>query len=88
MDNTQAEKQAKALAALVLAIADTIKELKQVPSRHLYANICHAVDLDTYQAVIAFLVGSGKVRQHPSFMLEWVGPTKSLAETQPQPELN
>jgi hypothetical protein len=45
------------------ALADTIRELGEVPSGHLYASVMGAIDLQGYQKAIALLVKSGIVRQ-------------------------
>lgn len=59
---------------VVLAIAQAIEELGTVPSGHLYARLMGHLDIDAYQSVIATLVRAGLVREHPSHLLEWVGP--------------
>lgn len=49
-------EQVKAALQLVAAVGDAIRELKEVPSGHLYARMMSHMTLDQYQAVIATLV--------------------------------
>lgn len=67
------EQKVKALAELTNAIGDTIKDLGQIPSGHLYAMLCGKMSLSLYQNIIKVLVQAGKVKQHSSHLLEWVG---------------
>jgi len=55
------------------AIADTIREAKEVPSGHLYAVVMSYTSLDSYHRIIASLVKAGYVEQDPGFVLRWVG---------------
>jgi hypothetical protein len=50
----------------VIAIGQTIKELKEVPSGHLYAQLCGKMSLESYQATIRMLTNAGliKVENH------------------------
>jgi predicted transcriptional regulator len=67
MNTTQ--KQVK----IILAIAETIRELKRIPSGHLYANLMRAnIDLSTYESIIGILKNSGIVKEE-NFELIWVG---------------
>ena len=74
--------QAKAAAGVVLAVADCIRELCTVPSGHLYARLMGHLTIDDYQSVIATLARAGLVREHPSHLLEWIGPSGPVATTQ------
>jgi hypothetical protein len=40
---------------VVDAIAETIKEFKEIPSGHLYANLMGYMDLNTYQTLIKYM---------------------------------
>ena len=67
------QAQAKAAVSVVLAVADCIRELRTVPSGHLYARLMGHLSIDDYQSVIATLVRAGLVREHQSHLLEWIG---------------
>ncbi len=62
---------------LVKCVADTIRELKQVPSGHLYAQMMAHVNLPTYNGVITVLKASGLVREE-NHLLIWVEPKPPL----------
>lgn len=73
--------QAQAAAGALLALAECIRDLGSVPSGHLYARVMGYMSLETYEALIGILVDAGKVRRHPSYLLEWIGPGGSVLET-------
>jgi hypothetical protein len=66
----------QALKNVALALADAIRELKEVPAGHLYARVMGAVDLQTFNELIAMLEDCHFVRREPSHLLVWVGPAK------------
>lgn len=70
---TQAE-QIKAAAGIVLAIADAIKELGQVPSGHLYAHLMGLLSIGAYEQAVQILVDAKVVQRDASHVLTWVGP--------------
>lgn len=59
---------------VIKAISDTIRELKQIPSGHLYARVMEFMTLDQYNTIIGILVSCKFVKLHASHLLEWVGP--------------
>ena len=61
------------LIVVMMAIADTLKELGSAPSGHCYAAVMDKVSLDTYNAIIQKLKDSGKVVEHHHLLI-WVGP--------------
>ena len=63
--------QVRAALNVVQAVADAIKELKQVPSCVLYAQLMSHMDLGAYQKVIALLKDAGLVKEE-NHMLTWV----------------
>lgn len=63
--------ETKAAIAIVLAIADTIRELGSVPSGHVYAHVMHRLSLGQYAAVIELLKKTGKVKEE-NHLLIWV----------------
>ena len=58
--------------ASVFAIGEVIRELKSIPSGHLYAQLVGKMDLAEYQAVVAVLVKAGVVTESTSHLLTWV----------------
>jgi len=59
--------------ATTLAVSETIRELRQVPSGELYATLCGRMSLATYDAMIATLKRTGLVTE-TAHMLRWAGP--------------
>ena len=64
----QIEKHIQAIKA----VADCIKELKQVPSGHLYARVMEFMDIDQYNTIIGILISTKFVRQE-NHVLIWIG---------------
>ena len=75
-------RTSEALAAVRVAhaIAETIRELGEVPSGHLYARVMGVMDLRQYEQVIDLLIDARLVERAPSHLLRWIGPAAN-----PQP---
>lgn len=58
---------------VVIAIADTIRELGRVPNGHLYAMLTGRMSLRSYTIVIEKLKATGLVKE-VAHELIWVGP--------------
>jgi hypothetical protein len=58
----------------IMAIADAIRELKEVPSGHLYARVMGQLSLDQFQSVVDLLVRAGLVSESRGHLLTWTGP--------------
>lgn len=56
-----------------LLLAETIRDLKEVPSGHLYASVMNHMCLDTYNAYIGALKGAKLVKEE-HHLLTWIGP--------------
>ncbi len=68
------KKPASPQAVLViLAVAETIREARTVPSGHLYAMLMDRLTIDGYRSIIATLKGAGLVSES-SNLLTWIGP--------------
>ena len=65
--------QASGAIQIIKAIADAIKELKQVPSGHLYAQVMGKMDIQSYNRIIDILKGAGLITEDSQHMLTWVG---------------
>lgn len=66
-------EQVKASIRVVQAIADAIRDLKQIPSGHLYGRLMGHLSLQDYERIIDVLVNAGVVREDPSHLLVWIG---------------
>ncbi len=65
------------IQALVLAIADIIKELSPIPSGHLYAALLGTgMSLDTYLEIIAALQRAGKIKVS-NHLITWIDNTNN-----------
>jgi hypothetical protein len=64
--------QTKAVIEVLMAVADAIKELKAVPSGHLYAALMGKMDIQSYEAIIRTLVNTKLVARRGD-LLVWVG---------------
>jgi hypothetical protein len=72
----KAEAQVKAMAQMVLALADAIREARLIPSGHLYAMTMSVLSLDEYMSLIQVLKDA-KVVEESNHLLVWVGPQKA-----------
>jgi hypothetical protein len=75
MNTVPTREQVRAAVEVARAVGDCIRELRTVPSGHLYARLMGNLSLEDYQSVIATLVRAGLVREHASHLLEWIGPS-------------
>jgi hypothetical protein len=64
--------QERAAIETVLAVGSAIRELKSVPSGHLYARLMGHMNLETYNKIIGILVKTGAVTNE-GHLLTWVG---------------
>ena len=65
------------LSLMADALGDSIRDLGEVPSGHLYAMVMNHLDLEGYQAVIDVLKRRGDVKEDGSHMLRWTGKAAS-----------
>ena len=77
-------RTSEAIAAVRVAhaVAETIRELGQVPSGHLYARLMGIMELHQYEQVIGLLVDARLIERTPSRLLCWIGPAAN-PETKP-----
>lgn len=71
---TATREQVTAYINTVRAVADAIRELKQVPAGHLYAQVMGMMSEDAFERIIGTLTGAGLVARDQSHLLRWVGP--------------
>jgi hypothetical protein len=67
------KEQLKAGQAIILAVAETIRETKETPTGVLYAALMDKVSLEGFNKIIAILDNTGlvKVQNH---VARWIGP--------------
>jgi hypothetical protein len=73
MQNTT-HNDVKAAFGILMAVADAIRELGEVPSGHLYANLMSKLTLEQYEQVIGLLKSTGLVSESNAHLLTWLGP--------------
>jgi hypothetical protein len=64
---------------VIRAVADSIRELKQVPAGHLYAVLMGSMSLDGFNKIIRILKNAGLVREDESHLLHWIEVTPLAA---------
>ena len=75
-----ATSEALATVRVAHAIAESIRELGEIPSGHLYARLMGIMALGQYEQVIDLLIEARLVERAPSHLLRWIGPAAN-----PQP---
>lgn len=77
-------KTSEAIAAVRVAhaVAETIRELGQVPSGHLYARLMGVMEIHQYEQVIDLLVDARLVERTPFHLLRWIGPAANPKPTE------
>lgn len=63
----------KAALGVLLAVSETIREVKEVPRGVLYAQLMGTVSMTAYEKIISTLKGAGLVEES-NHVLRWVGP--------------
>ncbi len=67
-------EQLKAGAAVVFAVAETVREAGECPSGVIYAALVGRVTLQGYEKILGILKGAGLVEVTPSHLVRWIGP--------------
>jgi hypothetical protein len=70
----KSKTQMDAALNVVQAIAETIRELGELPSGELYARLVGKLDLPDYEEVIRILKETGLVTETPGHLLRWNEP--------------
>ncbi len=63
------QAQVKAGLEVIRAIADAIREVKQVPAGHLYAAVMGTLSLSAFTRIVDMLVRSGLVRKQGDLLI-------------------
>ena len=71
---TVTNTEVKAAFGILQAVAEAIRELGEVPSGHLYANLMSKLRLAQFEQVLGVLKGAGLVRESNAHLLTWIGP--------------
>ena len=71
---TVTNTEVKAAFGILQAVAGAIRELGEVPSGHLYANLMSKLTIAQFEQVIGVLKGAGLVRESNAHLLSWIGP--------------
>ena len=66
--------QLRAGLALTLAVCESIREAREIPSGTLYASLMGKVDFEGYQKLLRILTGAGIIEVIPSHLIRWTGP--------------
>lgn len=67
------QKDLKAAELVIRVIADAIRELGEVPSGHLYANLMSTgLTLNGFQSVLGILTKAGLIRVE-NHVITWIG---------------
>ena len=59
---------------ILITVAESIRELGEVPNGALYAMLMSKLSIGQYQRVIDTLIGAGLVARDKRHMLRWIGP--------------
>lgn len=67
----------KAALAIVQALAEAIREAKQIPAGHLYGMVMGHIDEQDFEAAIRTLCNTGLVQRSGSHLLTWIEPSNT-----------
>lgn len=59
---------------ITAAVAETIRELGEVPEGHVYAAVMHVTTLSGFQSCISVLERAKLVKRSGHHLLTWIGP--------------
>ena len=63
------KEQISAALNVLTALADVVKELKQVPSGELYARVMSYISIQTYESAIGTLIRSKVIRKENNLLI-------------------
>lgn len=66
--------QINAAIRVIRDVSETIRELKEVPSGHLYARLMGILTLEQYEQVLDILKGAKLIQVDGSHLIRWAGP--------------
>lgn len=71
---TPSKAELNAGLQLLVAVAETIREVKEVPSGTIYAALLGRLTYNGYMGLLASLKGAGLIEERPNHILRWIGP--------------
>ena len=71
------DKQAMPAVNVVIAMTETIRQAKRIPSGTMYAMLCGKTDLAGYENAVALIKRTGLVTETAAHELVWAGPEVS-----------
>lgn len=73
------KEQIAAGIRVVGAVAEAIREAKEIPSGHLYSALMSTagINMEQYESIIGTLCRTGLVKKDGMHVLHWTGPTFS-----------
>ena len=73
---TVTREQVKSALQAAMVLAECIRELGEVPSGHLYAQVMSRMDIGAYESCISMLIHAKLIARSGSHLLVWIGPAK------------
>jgi hypothetical protein len=67
-------EQLQTAIKVMAAACEAVREARQIPEGHLYAAFIGKMNIETFEAMMRRLLGTGLIVRDPSRMLRWVGP--------------
>lgn len=67
-------QQATAAVAIVMAVAETVRESKRVPSGTVYAALLGRVSFEGYEKILGILKSAELIEETRAHELVWIGP--------------
>jgi hypothetical protein len=71
MSTTAVQSAAK---QLIVIMGETIRDCGEVPSGHLYAQVMHLINLESYNMVIEILEKMHCIKVGRNHLITWIGP--------------
>lgn len=65
---------------IAVAVADTIRELGEIPAGTLYAVLMTRMSHHDFEQLMGILVSAGLVKRSASHLLTWIGPAAEAAQ--------
>ena len=72
MTNETTKAEIKAGIQILIAVGQTIRELKTVAAGHLYARLMGKMDLEQFDAMIGVLEKQGLVKRTTDHQIAWI----------------
>lgn len=66
-------EQQKSAVAVVMAVAETVREAKRCPSGTVYAVLMGRVTMNGYEKILGILKRSGLIEETKGHELVWIG---------------